>query len=65
MFISNNHASFHLWLKEALVKHQKVSKYENGCRDRMKPWFFVTFSIVISLNLPENLIEIPQVVQKI
>ena len=65
MFISNNHASFHLWLKEALVKHQKVSKYENGCRERMKPWFFVTFSIIISLNLPENLIEIPQVVQKI
>ena len=27
MFITNNHASFHLWLKESLVKHQKVSKY--------------------------------------
>ena len=27
MFISNSHASFHLWLKENLVKHQKVSKY--------------------------------------
>ena len=27
MFISNNRASFHLWWKENLVKHQKVSKY--------------------------------------
>ena len=31
IFISNNDASFHLRLKENLVKHQKVSKYyENG-----------------------------------
>ena len=30
MFISNNHASFDLWWKENLVKHQEVSKrYEN------------------------------------
>ena len=34
MFISSNRASFHLWWKENLVKHQKVSKYiKNGCRD--------------------------------
>ena len=33
MFISNNRPSFHLWGKENLVKHQKVSKYyENDCR---------------------------------
>ena len=33
MFISNNRASFHLWSKENLVKHQRVSKYyENDCR---------------------------------
>ena len=32
MFIANNRASFHLWRKENLVKHQKVSKYyENDC----------------------------------
>ena len=32
MFISNNCTSFHLWGKENLVKHQKVSKYyENYC----------------------------------
>ena len=32
MFIDNNHASFKLWWKVNLVKHQKVSKYyENGC----------------------------------
>ena len=27
MFITNNHASFHLWWNENLVKYQKVSKY--------------------------------------
>ena len=27
MFIANNRDSFHLWWKENLVKHQKVSKY--------------------------------------
>ena len=29
MFITNNHASFHFWRKENLVKHQKVSKYND------------------------------------
>ena len=32
MFISNNRASLHLWWKENLEKHQKVSEYyENDC----------------------------------
>ena len=32
MFISNNGQSFHLWRKEDLVKHQKVSdSYETDC----------------------------------
>ena len=32
MFISNNRTSFHLWWKENLVKHRKVSKYhETDC----------------------------------
>ena len=32
MLIANNRTSFHLWGKENLVKHQKVSKhYENDC----------------------------------
>ena len=34
MCISNSRASFHLWLTENLVKHQKVSKYENDCSSR-------------------------------
>ena len=34
-------------------------------KERVKPWFFVTFNIIISHIFPENLIEIPQVVQKI
>ena len=32
-FIFTNHASFHLWWKENLLKHKKVSKYyEHDCR---------------------------------
>ena len=27
MFVTNNYASFYLWWKGNLVKHQKVSKY--------------------------------------
>ena len=27
MFVSNNRISFHLWRKENLIKHRKVSKY--------------------------------------
>ena len=40
MFISTNRASFHLRRKENLVKHQKVSKYENDCRLR---WISVEY----------------------
>ena len=33
MFISNSRTIFHLWWKENLVKHEKVSKYyEDDCR---------------------------------
>ena len=33
IFISINRASFHLWWKKNLLKHQKGSKYfESGCR---------------------------------
>ena len=32
MFVSNSRASFHLWCKENLLKHQKVPKYyESNC----------------------------------
>ena len=32
-FITNNQASFHLWWKENMLNHQRVSKYyELGCR---------------------------------
>ena len=34
-------------------------------RERVKPWFFVTFDIIIKHIFPENLIEISQVVWKI
>ena len=34
-------------------------------REKVKPWFFVTFNIIISHFFLENFIEIPEVVQKI
>ena len=34
-------------------------------KERVKPWFFVTFNIILSNIFPENFIEFPQVVQKI
>ena len=34
-------------------------------KERVKPWFFETFNIIISHIFPGNFIEIPQVVQKI
>ena len=39
MFITNNHGSFHLWWKENLVKHQKVSKYcGQDCTSTVQPF---------------------------
>ena len=34
-------------------------------KEKVKPWFFVNFNIIISHIFPENFIEIHQVVQKI
>ena len=34
-------------------------------RERMKPWSLVTFNFIASYIFPENLIEIPEIVQKI
>ena len=34
-------------------------------KERVKPWFSVTFEIILKHIFPENLIEFPQIVQKI
>ena len=34
-------------------------------KERMEPWFFVTFHIILRHIPPENFIEFPQVTQKI
>ena len=60
MIISSNLASFHLWWKENLIKHQKVSKYyENDCslidnlkelpRKRTVPHY--NYAVTNSINL--------------
>ena len=36
MFITNNHASFHLWCMENLIKHQEVLKYyDHNCSSNL------------------------------
>ena len=34
-------------------------------KERVKPWFFVTFDFILRHIFSENLIEFPQIVQKI
>ena len=34
-------------------------------KERVKPWFLVTFNIILRHNFPENFIKFPQLVQKI
>ena len=49
MFVANNHASFHLWWKETLVKYQKDLKYYvNDCLQSFlfRIIFLLTASIV-------------------
>ena len=49
-----------------LIKLQTSGLQQNvSYKDRMKPYFFVTFNIIISHIFSENFIEIPQVVLKI
>ena len=36
-----------------------------SCKERVKPWSFVTFNVIIRRIFPGNFIEISQVVQKL
>ena len=46
-FIINKHALFHLWQKELLLNHQKVSKYyEHDC---LQNFILLFMSLVIAL----------------
>ena len=44
MFVTDNNASFHLWLKESLVKHQKVSNYYD--HDCLQNFLFLFISLL-------------------
>ena len=44
--------------------HRGFSKNVSS-KERVKPWFFVIFNIIIGHIFPENFIETPQVFQKI
>ena len=51
MFITNNRPSFHLWGKENLVKHQKLSKYyENDCLQN----FLLLFMSLLTAKFVKN-----------
>ena len=44
------------------VMHTSCGFSKNvSSQERVKPWFFVTFSIILSYIFPENFIEITQV----
>ena len=52
MFINKNHASFHLWWKEDLVKHQKVSKYyDHHCQKNILLFFMSLSTALIVKNI--------------
>ena len=38
IFITNNHAPFHLWPKKNFVKYKEVSKYFGHCSSRRDDW---------------------------
>ena len=49
IFIINNHASFHLWWNETLVKCLKVSKYhKQGCLQNLLLFFMLLWQIYLS-----------------
>ena len=53
MFITNNHASIHLWWKENLLNHQKISKYcEHDCNYLSKKctWGAVLGWLIFNIN---------------
>ena len=52
MFISNNRASFHLWWKKNLVKHQRLSKYyENDCCCKLSFSGFLHSTVTWGINV--------------
>ena len=52
-FITDKHASFHLWWKENLLNYQKVSKYyEHDCKYWGKGfWHFLTTLLMLEFTL--------------
>ena len=48
-----------------LTPHVVFSEITAFYKETLKPWFFVTFNIIVRNTFPENFIEIPQVVRKI
>ena len=50
--VTNNHASFHLWWKESLVKHLKVSKYyDHDCLQNFILLFMSLSTVQIVTNI--------------
>ena len=51
MFITNNHASFHLWCKESLLNRQKVlNYYEQDCMQNLLSLFMTLSTALILKN---------------
>ena len=58
---------YHLTLKQRSGQFDTLCGFLKNVssKESVKPWFFVTFNIIISHIFPKNFIEIPQIVLKL
>ena len=52
MYVTNNHASLHLWFKKNLAKHQKASKYHEY--HRLENFLLLFKSLLTPLIVKNN-----------
>ena len=66
VWLTANHWSFLTlkWLEGQFDPHPCGFSKKVSSKERVKPWFFVAFNIILKYIFPENFIEFPQVVEK-
>ena len=61
---SRNRLNHYMFIAKRLTDITLIEKNVYS-KERVKPWFLVTFNIILRHNFPENFIKFPQLVQKI
>ena len=65
-WLFSNYMKYHLGLVHVLTLKRLGGFLKNvSSKERVKPWFFMTFNNILRHIFPENFIEFPQVTQKI